>query len=107
MISFLSSPGVHSRNAKPVPTPPRKTSSFPLRAASSMPPNDSADYVREADTLIVTKPGRLARSTVDLLAVGDLLSLARIATQQSRWGLKPQPLMKATNRSRRQQNPKR
>jgi len=43
--------------------------------------------VREADTLIVTKPGRLARSTVDLLAISDLLNLARIAAQQSRWGL--------------------
>ncbi|WP_348643298.1 recombinase family protein [Rhizobium phaseoli] len=35
-------------------------------------PNDSEDYVREADTLIVTKLSRLARSTVDLLVIGDL-----------------------------------
>lgn len=31
------------------------------------------DYVREGDTLVVTKPDRLARSTADLLAIADLL----------------------------------
>ncbi len=31
------------------------------------------DYVREGDTLIVTKPDRLARSTADLLAIARTL----------------------------------
>ena len=31
------------------------------------------DYVREGDTLIVTKPDRLARSTADLLEIAQTL----------------------------------
>ena len=31
------------------------------------------DYVREGDTLVVTKPDRLARSTADLLAIAERL----------------------------------
>lgn len=35
--------------------------------------NAALDYVREGDTLIVTKPDRLARSTADLLAITERL----------------------------------
>ena len=31
------------------------------------------DYVREGDTMIVTKPDRLARSTLDLLQIAQKL----------------------------------
>jgi len=37
------------------------------------------DYVREGDTLVVTKPDRLARSTADLLAIVKGLESKRVA----------------------------
>lgn len=36
------------------------------------------DYVREGDTLVVTKPDRLARSTADLLAIAKQLETERV-----------------------------
>lgn len=42
--------------------------------ATTRPELDRAlDYVREGDTLVVTKPDRLARSTADLLAIAKAL----------------------------------
>jgi DNA invertase Pin-like site-specific DNA recombinase len=35
--------------------------------------NAALDYVREGDTLVVTKPDRIARSTADLLAIAQRL----------------------------------
>ena len=44
--------------------------------ATKRPQLDAAlDYVREGDTLIVTKPDRLARSTLDLLKIAKGLGV--------------------------------
>ena len=51
----------------------------------------ATDYVRDGDTLVVTKPDRLARSTTDLLAIVERLASKGVGLVVLSMGRAPQP----------------